>query len=256
VSAPPLADIKAANARVNDRSYALVSMSRPFGPYLAWLAIRLGATPRLVNYLSLGLVFVILALVAFGGAAGRLLGTALVFLWQIVDVTDGTMARALKIRDNFGGFVDYATGIVLAAFLPLALGAGLFRSPEGLLPPLAGAVGLTRSSALVIVLAAGALVSATSLYIRLLNRVLVIRFGEGMAGSHAAPARRESVANVAVKNLETIGGLQAVLFFAGAALGILGPVLVLYAAFYAGLLLAFAAATHRDYSHRTAYLGE
>ena len=256
MSAPALAEIKAANVRVNDRGYALVSMSRPFGPYLAWVAIRLGATPRLVNYLSLGLVFAILGLVGFGDATGRVVGTALVFLWQIVDVTDGTMARALKIRDNFGGFVDYATGIVLAAFLPLSLGVGLFRAPERLLGTLGAPLGLAPSEAVVLVLGAGAVVSAMSLYIRLLNRVLVIRFGEGLAGSHAAKARPEGVVNVAVKNLETIGGLQAVLFFAGAALGILSAVLVLYALFYAGLLLAFAAATHRDYSHRTKYLGE
>jgi hypothetical protein len=64
------------------------------------------------------------------------------------------------------------------------------------------------------------------------------------------------VVNVAIKNVETIGGMQGVLFFAGAALGILSAVLVLYALFYAGLLLAFAAATHRDYSHRTKYLGD
>jgi phosphatidylglycerophosphate synthase len=253
---PALADIKTANARVDDRGYALVSFSRRFGPYLAWLALRLGATPRMVNYVSLSLVFVILGLVGFGGATGRITGTALVLLWQIVDVTDGTMARALKIRDNFGGFVDYATGIVLAAFLPLALGVGLFRSPEPLLSTAAGTLHLADASSLVLVLGAGALVSAISLYMRLLNRVLVIRFGEGLAGSHVAKKQRDGAAKTVVKNLETIGGLQAVLFFAAAAASLLGIVLVLYAAFYVFMLVAFATVTYRGYSARTKYAGE
>lgn len=254
--APALADIKAANARVNDRGYALVSLSRPFGPYLAWLALRAGATPRQVNYLSLGLVFVILGLVGFGGASGRLVGTALVFVWQIVDVTDGTMARALGIRDNFGGFVDYATGVILAAFLPLALGVGLFRSPEGSVAALVARFGVSLPDAAVLVLGAAAIVSAISLYLRLLNRVLVIRFGEAISGSRAAQARREGPVPIAIKNVETIGGLQGVLLFVGALFGALEGLLVLYSLFYVALLVAFAAATHREYSQRTKYLGE
>lgn len=253
---PPLGSIKAANASVNDRGYALVSLSRRVGPYLAWVALRLGRTPRQVNYFSLALVFVILGLVAFGGTAGRLAGAALVFAWQLVDVTDGTMARALGIRDNFGGFVDYATGIVLASFLPLALGTGLHLAPDGSLAALLGATGLRAADPAAVVLAAGAAVSALSLYMRLLNRVLVIRFGEALEGSRAGHARREGPGRLAIKNLETIGGVQAMVYFAAAALGALEIVLVGYAIFYAGLLLVFAGATHRGYSHRTRYAGE
>ena len=256
MSAPPLAEIKAANAHVNDRGYVLVSLSRPFGPYLAWVAIRAGATPRQVNYLSIALALIILGLVGFGGSAGRLVGTALVFVWQIVDVTDGTMARALGIRDNFGGFVDYATGVVLAAFLPLAMGIGLFRSPDGSLVAFASRLDVDAPVGGVVVLAAAAIVSAISLYLRLLNRVLVIRFGEALAGSRAAQPRREGPLPIAVKNVETIGGLQGVLFCVSAALGAAEVLVVCYAAFYVALLAAFAVTTHRDYSRRTKYLDD
>ena len=256
MNVPALADIKAANAAVNDRGYALVSLSRRFGPYLAWLALRLGRTPREVNYFSLALVFTILGLVAFAGAPGRLAGTLLVFAWQIVDVTDGTMARALSIRDNFGGFVDYATGIVLASFLPLALGAGLWAAPDGSLARVSARLGLPLSSPGAIALAAGAAVSALSLYMRLLNRVLVIRFGEAIEGSRAGRVRAEGPGRLALKNLETIGGLQAVVWCVAAFAGVLEVVLAGYAVFYVALLCAFAAATYRGYSRRTKYAGE
>lgn len=256
MSAPALAEIKAANARVDDRGYALVSMSRRAGPYLAWLAIRLGTTPRQVNYLSLALVFVILGLAASGSPEGRLLATALVFLWQIIDVTDGTMARALRIRDNFGGFVDYATGIVLASFLPLALGIGLWRSPDGSLAAARSAFGAADGASGALALAAGGLVAALSLYMRLLNRVLVIRFGEALEGSRAGVARRDGPVRLAFKNLETIGGVQGIVWCAAAVLHRLEVTLAAFALFYSALFVVFLARAHRGYSHRTRYPGE
>ena len=148
MTAPPLAHIKAANAGLNDGHFALIALSRPFGPYLAWAAIRAGLTPRQVNYFSLVLAFFILGLVALGSQTARAAGVALVFVWQVVDVTDGTMARALKIRDNFGGFVDFATGMIVATFLPFCLGIGACLTPDGslsaLLPVVIGDQGAYR----------------------------------------------------------------------------------------------------------------
>ena len=259
MTAPPLSDIKAANATLNDRGYALVSWSRPFGPYLAWLAIRLGLTPRVVNYFSLALAFGILGLVALGGATGRLVGTGLVLVWQIIDVTDGTMARALKIRDNFGGFVDYATGMVLASFLPFCLGVGTYLAPDGSLGRLLGAIGRPMPHPAALVVMAGAAISIMSLYMRLINRVLIIRFGESLAGSRssaAGPPPKAGWIHSLAKNLETIGGLQAVAFLAASVLGKLEVLLTLYFFFYCGLLVVFAGSTHRGYRHRTRYLND
>ena len=256
---PPLRDIKAANATINDRGYALVSASRPFGPYLAWLAIRLGTTPRQVNYVSLLLVFVILGLVALGGSSGRVLGTALVFLWQIVDVTDGTMARALRIRDNFGGFVDYATGMVIASFLPFCLAIGAYRVPDGSLAVAASELGRSLAHPGVLVLGCGAGISLLSLYMRLINRVLLIRFGDSLAGSRSSRqggAGSASWLHTVVKNLETVGGVQAVVFCAASAAGYLEVTLALYLGFYVALLAMFAVSTYRGYSARTKYLGD
>jgi phosphatidylglycerophosphate synthase len=254
--APPLADIKAANARLKDGRMALLALSRPLGPYLAWVAIRVGLTPRQVNYFSLSLVGFLLGLVALGDDRTRAVGLALVFLWQVIDVTDGTMARAQKIRDNFGGFVDFATGMVAATFLPFCLGIGLSRRPDGSLAALLGRLGVTPDDPGRLVLVAAAGISVISLYIRLISRVLVIRFGESvdsLAASRAAERPPNWFQTVA-RNLETLGGAQAFVFFGGAALGQLELVVIGYALFYVAILAAFAVSTHRTYRDRTRYL--
>ncbi len=258
MKAPCLADIVAANAHLKDGRYALISMSRPLGPYLAWAAIRVGLTPRQVNYFSLVLAVYILWMVALGSTNSRILGTALVFVWQIIDVTDGTMARALKIRDNFGGFVDYATGMIVAAFLPLSLGIGVSLTPDGSLNRLAAMIGVEVANPAVVVLVAAALISTMSLYMRLISRVLVIRFGDSIVGLKASrdaderPGRFQSFA----RNLETLGGLQAVVFFLGAVLGQLEVLLVGYTLFYCVTLALFAISIHRGYSKRTRSLSD
>jgi len=254
---PTLADIRRANARVDDNGYVLLTLTRPLGPYLAWLWMRLGLAPRTVNYLSIALALVILALAAAGGSGGLVAATALCFAWQAVDVSDGTLARALGIRDNFGGFVDYSCGMLIVAFLPLCLGIGAAASPDGSLAALCGALGLPPPPPPA-ALAMGAAVSAVALYMRLINRVLQIRFGESLSEPDKAEAGPASgalrLARDALKNLETIGGVQAALFFAAAATGTLEAALGLYFALYCALLLGFAVSVYRRYGHRRAYL--
>lgn len=258
MNGPPLAAIRAANARLTDGRMALLAFSRPLGPYLAWLAIRVGLTPRQVNYFSLGLVGFLLALIALGDGHARLVGLALVFLWQIVDVTDGTMARALGIRDNFGGFVDFATGMLAATFLPFCLGIGLSRFPDESLAAAAARLGVAIDDPGRLVLFAAGGISVISLYVRLISRVLLIRFGES-ADSLAASretGRRQGWLTTVVRNLETLGGAQAFVLFAGAAVGRLELVILGYLLFYGAIFAVFAASTYRHYRHRTRYLGE
>ena len=254
---PTLQEVRQANAAVNDDGYALLTLSRPLGPYLAWIAIRMRTTPRQVNYLSLALVFVILALAAAGGRGGLIAATGLVFIWQLVDVTDGTMARALAIRDNFGGFVDYATGMVIAAFLPLCLGVGAYLTPDRSAGDLFALFGLDTGHASTAVLIAGAGVSVIVMYMRLINRVLFIRFGDSAidAAEIKASEQRRGIAYLLTKNVETLGGIQAFAYFSAVAFGLLDALIVLYFVFYLCLLAAFAVSVYRNYGDRTAYLG-
>lgn len=251
---PTLAEIRQGNAAVDGDGYVLLTLSRPFGPYLAWMGIRLGITPRQVNYFSLVLALVILGFAVFGGRSGLITATALVFLWQIVDVTDGTMARALRIRDNFGGFVDYATGMVVAAFNPLCLGIGAFLSPDYSARDLFAFLAIDIASPSMFVLAAAGGISAIAMYMRLINRILFIRFGDSFSKTlDNSAALQRSTVYLITKNLETVGGVQAFAFFIGAVSGMLDALLVIYFAFYLLLLGAFAVSVYRNYQDRTAY---
>lgn len=253
---PSLREIKAANASVNDNGYLLLTLTRPIGPYLAWLWIRLGLAPRQINYLSIVLGIFLLVLATAGGRGNLVAATALCFAWQAIDVSDGTMARALTIRDNFGGFVDYSSGMLIVAFLPLCLGIGAYAGPDGSLAALVTIFvpGYRLEPALII--AVGGAISVISLYMRLINRVLQIRFGESLSepekeGIKSGPLRwmREIL-----KNVETVGGVQVVIFFVAALAGVLEAVLFLYLLLYAALIVAFAASVYRNYEHRRAYL--
>ena len=254
---PKLHEIKQANASVNDEGYYLVTLCRHFGPYFAWLAIRLGATPRQVNYFALGVAFVVLALAISGGRDGLIAATTLVFVWQLIDVTDGTMARSLKIRDNFGGFVDYSTGMVVAAFLPLALGIGAFLSPDHSAETMLRFFSIELENTSVLVLISGAAISTISMYMRLINRVLYIRFGHSLTSGKAADEDEpegKGLIHVLAKNVETLGGLQAVLFFTGTVTHTLDALLVIYLVFYCMIFAGFAISVYRNYTDRRQYL--
>jgi phosphatidylglycerophosphate synthase len=253
---PSLREIQAANASVNDNGYLLLTLTRPVGPYLAWLWIRLGLTPRQINYLSIVFGLLLLALAATGGRGNLIAATALCFVWQAIDVSDGTMARALVIRDNFGGFVDYSSGMLIVAFLPLCLGLGAYAGPDGSLAALASILFPKYRPEPALIIAVGATISVISLYMRLINRVLQIRFGASLSDpekGNGDAGKLRWLRNI-LKNVETVGGVQVVIFFVGTLAGVLEAVLFLYLLLYVVLIVAFAASVYRTYGHRRAYL--
>jgi hypothetical protein len=69
MSFPDIATIRQANAKVNDNGYLLLTATRPFGPYLAWLWMWIGLTPRQVNYLSIVFAIVIVVMATRGGSS-------------------------------------------------------------------------------------------------------------------------------------------------------------------------------------------
>jgi hypothetical protein len=169
------------------------------------------------------------------------------------------MARALERRDNYGGFLDYAGGMIIVAFLPLALGIGAYAAPDG---SLARAVAALRPDVTVpraTVLIAGALISVISIFMRLLNRVLFLRFGD----SHSQwddtkrwpPASMAQITDLAIRNLETLGGLQAIVLLGAAWFGWLEFAVAGYLLFYLLLFLGFMAVTQRRYRDRYEYQG-
>jgi phosphatidylglycerophosphate synthase len=251
--------IRSRSAGVGDAQagYVLMALVRPAAPYLAWVALRIGLKPRQVTYLSGALACLIVALAASGGRERVLAALALIVGWELLDVTDGTMARALERRDNYGGFLDYAGGMIIVAFLPLALGIGAYAAPDGSLVRAVVALQPEVTVPRATVLIAGALISVISLFMRLLNRVLFLRFGDSHSQWDSRerwpPASAAQVADLAVRNLETLGGLQAIVLLGAAWFNGLELALAAYVAFYAGVFLAFIVTTHRRYRGRSEY---
>jgi phosphatidylglycerophosphate synthase len=253
--------IRSRNAGAGDAQagYALMALVRPAAPYLAWVALRVGLKPRHVTCLAGAVACAIVALAASGGRERVLVALALIVGWELLDVTDGTMARALERRDNYGGFLDYAGGMVIVAFLPLALGIGAYAAPDGSLARAVAALSPDVTLPRATVLIAGALISVISIFMRLLNRVLLLRFGgshsQWDARAHESPVSAARLADLAVRNLETLGGLQTLVLLVATWFHSLEVAVAGYLAFYAIVLLAFVVTTHRRYRHRVEYSG-
>ncbi len=247
-----LDDIRRRNvgAGAGNHGYLLMMLVRPFAPLAAWAALRIGLAPRQVTYLGFLLAWIIVGLAATGGAGGRKIALLLVIVWELLDVADGTMARAIGRRDNFGGFLDYAAGVVLIAFLPLALGIGLAVSPDGSLERAIALTGSSWHAPALTTVVAGACVSAVALFVRLINRVLFLRFGDSYSNWDEP---KGSIVDLAVRNLEAIGGVQGPLLLLAAFAGVVEVALAGYLGFYVVLLLAFMFSTHRNYRSREEY---
>jgi phosphatidylglycerophosphate synthase len=209
-----------------------------------------------VTYTSLVGSAALIALAAFGGPHGPALATALIIVWELLDVTDGTMARALGIRDNFGGFVDYAAGITLIAFLPFALAIGAARHPDGSVLPLLRILDISPVMAPVFVVACGATMCTVAMFMRVINRTLQVRFGDALGDDDQSGSAQglRGVARAVLRNIETIGGLQAVILSAAAWTHHLEIALAAYAGFYLLLVVAYMGSVYRNFSNRTAYL--
>lgn len=253
---PTLSDIKSASAGVSNRGYFLMSLARPFAPYLAWLSFRLGLAPRQVTYGSGVVALIIVSVAAFGGHRGTVLAPILVFVWELLDVTDGSMARALHRRDNFGGFVDYSIGIALTAFLPIALAIGAASSPDGSLAAFFNSWSIRLPADAPMILSLGAINAAVSMYMRVLNRTLEVRFGTGIAPDDQSRDKHSFIGltRLLVRNFETLGGVQAPVLTLAALTHRLEFAIFGYATLQIVLLLAFVVSIFRNYSARTEYI--
>lgn len=98
---------------------------RPISFYVAWLAIRLRMTPNQITFISWLALFVGCFNYATSYLGGGILSFSLILLWALLDYVDGTMARALKERSDFGHFIDVVGAYYLFAFFPICVAIGL-----------------------------------------------------------------------------------------------------------------------------------
>lgn len=83
-----------------------------FSPYFTRLFVRLGWVPNYVT--SLMIIFGILGAVLFviPSLCFKIVGVLFIYLWYIMDISDGEVARATKTFSKFGQEFDYTAHVI------------------------------------------------------------------------------------------------------------------------------------------------
>lgn len=112
-----------------DRTYPWIYYgARPLSFFLTRLALVYRFTPNQVTLLSFVIGMGALVLMAWGRGA-ILVGSCLFALLNILDCVDGNMARMRQESSPLGKFYDAMVGLVFY-MVYVALGLGLYRTPD------------------------------------------------------------------------------------------------------------------------------
>ncbi|MDG2308737.1 MAG: CDP-alcohol phosphatidyltransferase family protein [Candidatus Binatia bacterium] len=254
MSHPSVAEIRAANASLKDHGFFLRTI-RPLGPYCAWVGLRLGLRPIQLNFFNFALALFCCGLLALGPASARVPAAILLLIWQTLDVTDGTMARTLGIRSNYGGFVDHLAGIFLIAFFCISVGLGLYLHPEGSVTAALESANIRFDYDPAYSLILGAYSSVAAILMRLTQRIVQVRFGTDPVTEDVAPDGSIISRGLGlVRDLENIGGYFLIVFFAAVLLGKLEWFILFYFLVYAAMLAGATAQVFRSLRERHDYL--
>jgi phosphatidylglycerophosphate synthase len=190
---------------------------------------------------------------AVGTPTSRWIGVALVVTWQLLDTVDGTMARATSNRSNYGGFVDELAGMILIAFVPICIGLGLYFHPEGSIQELSNRLGIQVTYLPTYSLALGALASIAALLMRLIQRIIMVRFKLDLA------KRRQSFRGGlltlvdTVKALESLGGTLIIVLVTSVAFAKLEWYVLYYFFLSSGMLVVSTTLALFSLRHERAY---
>ena len=163
------------------------------------------------------------------------------FFWEVLDTTDGTMARTLGIKSNYGGFVDYIGGMFVMAFISFSVGIGLYQSKEIPFKFFLDNIGITIISNPSNYITMGAFCSISAILIRLIIKIAESRFGHNAQNVINIEMNNISIKYLIikfVKNTERLGGYHLVVLFLSIALNTIEFYLIFFT-FYIVFLLAF-----------------
>lgn len=101
--------------------------SRPLSFLVTYILINLGLTANLVSIIS---IFEAMLACAFFIIGGKLLpvGVALFLFWDVLDCTDGNIARVKGTSSLIGEYMDAISGYTAPAFIYLSVGVAAFRT--------------------------------------------------------------------------------------------------------------------------------
>jgi len=173
---------------------------RPVGFRLTWVAIRMGWTSEGVSWLS-GLVGLAgCALLASGSPEMLPVGIGVLFLFNLLDCVDGSLARTLKTQNPYGRFLDSVCGGVIDLAFWGIVGIMAFQQPQLLHWPQPWGYGP------VFWLAVGGLTCFLCIFLGFLERTFDDLLREQWDLLHQRPAHVSGIAGVAGGAAATPGG--------------------------------------------------
>jgi hypothetical protein len=255
---PTLPELFAGNRGITRYQGPLLRLCRYAAPFLAWLAIRLKISPFHINYATFLLALCMCGMFALGPPDLRVTAAVLLLFWQLLDATDGAIARGLGIRSNYGGFVDLLGGMFLLAFLDVSIGLGLYRFPDHSMQQLLDLMDIHFTYLPVYSLIAGAYSSIAAILFRLTSRIIQLRFGIDMnetpeAGHRATAMSLKLRLHRVIRDVAQIGGLKLIILFIAAALGQLEVFMIFYLVVHLVVLLRSTARALIGLRHQHAY---
>lgn len=103
---------------------------RPVGFLVTWVFIRLGLTSEGVSWLSAVVGLLGCLSLTLGGAHWVLTGIVFLFVFNLLDCVDGSIARTMKTQNPYGRFLDSVCGSIVDLLFWFSVGIALSRSPD------------------------------------------------------------------------------------------------------------------------------
>ena len=129
---------------------------RPLSYYPTWLCLRLGVSANQVTIFSWIVAIASFVFFASGSYLGAIIGAVLMNVWILLEHVDGNVARCTNSSSQYGDYLDFLSGSVIAQFVFVAIGIGLFRYPDLVMNSLAARFSVLDINSIVLFLGAWA----------------------------------------------------------------------------------------------------
>ena len=237
-------NINEANKDIIESAY-LLKFCRYLSRYFIVFLANKSLNPLVVNYLNLLIAILALTIFALDIEHNLLTATVLLFIWQFIDTIDGGIARVRKIVNNYGGYIDYITGIIIIAFLPICLSISVINNAIN-----KDLVFFTYNFYLsnIDILVIGCFSSLSSIFSRFINHTIKIRFD--VDNSRKVKKDFNNIFLNILVNIENIGGLQLVFLLLAIIMNSTVYFLVVYAIINISIfIIVFLHSLSKYYNH-------
>jgi len=116
-------------AKKKDTTLWAKVFSRPISFVLTYILINLGFSANMVSIISMFEALLACSMFIIGGSYLKW-GVLLFLIWDVLDCTDGNIARVKKQSSNVGVFFDAVSGYTAASFIYMSIGVAAFYTSK------------------------------------------------------------------------------------------------------------------------------